>query len=207
LSLQMEKPPVHLLNDRILEGDLFMKKDYTGYTLLIYSPGGEYLGEGTVSGHDKKMQWIELRRGLPQSLKVDDICPLLFLTSPSPYEYQGRVVRSAGSLQFALFKGKEKESRKMARYKVNFPTAIEALVIDGDVFPLFSSEAITVINISRKGIRFSAPPNTLLVGDKFTMRMRVDGNDRLFTAIVVNLINKTEVSEYGCRLVGNKEGA
>ncbi|MCL1842893.1 MAG: PilZ domain-containing protein [Defluviitaleaceae bacterium] len=176
-------------------------KDYTGYTVLIYSPEGEYLCDGTVSKHDKKYEWIELRHGLPPSLKVDDICPLLIMTSPSPCEYRGRVVKDGWQLVLALFKGKEKENRKTTRYKVNFPVTIENLIIDGGTFPLFEILTVNITNISRTGVRFSAPLNSLLVGDKFTLRMQIGEDNRLFTAIVVNSVNKTHISEYGCRLV------
>jgi len=184
-----------------------LKDDYTGYTVLIYSPDGDFLCEGVISSYDKKMQWIELRNTFPPSLNKDDICPLLIMTSPSPCEYKGRVVKDGWKYVFAIFKGKEKESRRMARYKVSFPATIEGLIIDGDTFPLYENLTVNIVNISRTGLRFSAPINSLLVGDKFLLRMSAVDNDRLYTAVVVNSINKdSEVSEYGCRLVANKGG-
>ncbi|MCL2501458.1 MAG: PilZ domain-containing protein [Defluviitaleaceae bacterium] len=176
--------------------------DYTSCTVLVYAPNNKYITEDTISEHDKKQQWIELRRGLPQSLRVADICSLLILTAPSPCEYKGRVVRDMSRFVFALFKGQEKENRRMERYAVNFTATVEALIIDGEIFPLFEILAVNIINISRTGVRFSAPSNSFLVRDRFTLRMKISGNDRLFTAVAVNSVDRGCFTEYGCRLIG-----
>ena len=179
-----------------------LRHDYTGFTVLIYSPDGKYLCESKVSEHDKKSQWIELRSGLPMSLKKDDVCPLLIMTSPSPCEYRGRVVRDGWKYVFALFKGKVKENRRMERYKINYPVNIEDLIIDGVKFPLFETLTVNIINISQSGVRFSAPFNSLLAGDKFSFRMKIGGDESLYIAVVVNSIDKdSDISEYGCKLV------
>jgi len=179
-----------------------LRHDYTGHTVLIYSPDGEYLSKSTVSGHDRKSQWIELRSELPRSLKKDDICPLLIMTSPSPCEYKGRVVKDGWKYVFALFKGSVKENRRMERYKISFPVTVEDLIIGGDKFPLFEILTVNIINISRGGVRFNAPLNSLLVGDKFSFRMEIGGDESLYTAVVVNSVDKdSDLSEYGCQLV------
>ena len=176
--------------------------DYRGCSVLIYTQEGTHICDGIISVHDRKMDWIDLRAGLPSELKLDDFCSLLILSAPIPCEYQARVIKDSGKNVLSLFKGKEKENRKRTRYAVNFQASIEALIIDETEVPLYEFQTVTVINISRAGVRFKAAKNTILQGHKFKLRMKIDSDNRLFTALVINSVDISETeAEYGCSLI------
>ena len=178
-----------------------LHSDYTGCTVLLYSPEGDYLGEDVISVHDRKRHWVELKGGMPPFLKVDEICTLFFLAQPTPVEYRGKVVRDGLNYSYALFKGKEKDNRRAVRYKLTFIARIMALIVEGEIYPLQVPESVTTLDISRSGIRFRAKNNTMRVGDRFVLRMTINEEERLFTAVVVNNRDEAEYTEYGCRLV------
>jgi hypothetical protein len=176
-----------------------LKMDYTGDTVLVYSPNNTYLYESVVTFHDKKKHRVELHRGMHSSLNVDDICTLLFMNTPSPSEFKGRVVKEGLQYYFLLFRGKAKEDRKTTRFAAKFNANIEELIFDGEKFPLLNPITVTTINISKTGVRFAAPQNTLLNGDAFTLRLKIDKSDRLFNAAVINYRNtNADTTEYGC---------
>lgn len=100
---------------------------------------------------------------------------------------------------------KSNEKRKSIRHKVAFQSSIYALICDGDTYPLFAPILINVVDISKKGIRFNAPPNTLLVNDKCMLQVKLKDDSNLLSALVVNISDKSaDESEYGCLLVNRQ---
>ncbi|MCL2500641.1 MAG: PilZ domain-containing protein [Defluviitaleaceae bacterium] len=179
------------------------KGDYTGCAVLLYDGNGEYIKRCEVSHFNKRTYQLQLKSGIPPVLTVDDICSLLILTEPSPMEYKGRVLIEKSERVFVLFRGKEKESRRIGRYKVNFTAQITALIRDGEVYDLHTAIEVKVINISRNGIRLRAAVNALRENDKINLKVLIDGIEKQLTAVVVNQTDKgSEASEYGCGLIG-----
>ncbi|MCL2168879.1 MAG: PilZ domain-containing protein [Defluviitaleaceae bacterium] len=175
---------------------------FVGNTVLIYTPEGEELRQTTVSEHDKTLQQIEVRSGVPLGLKVGDVCSVLIMTQPVPIEFKARVTKNGTERVFVLFKGKEKEGRKQTRYKVNFPARLDNMISEGRVFPLLNPLEVRVINISKSGVRFAAPVNSLMKSDKFSIIMKLDDGERSFVGVVRNLRNfDNGMAEYGCRLM------
>jgi len=176
--------------------------NFEGNTVLIYTPEGEELRQTVISAHDKTLQQIEVRNGVPQSLDIGDVCPILIMTQPTPIEFQARVAKSGTERVFVLFKGKTKEDRQHTRYKVNFPARLDSFISDGQTFPLHKPLEIRVIDISRSGIRFAAPTNSLMKGDKFSIVLNFDGGEKTFVGTVKNLRDRNGVlAEYGCKLM------
>lgn len=103
-------------------------------------------------------------------------------------------------------KEKDSEKRKGIRHKADFQSYISALICGDDTYPLFAPILINVVDISNKGIRFNAPRNTLLVGDKFMLQVKFKENVELFVAQVVNIMDKDDgESEYGCLLTDRQK--
>jgi len=187
-----------------ISGDYTMPKgDYTGCDVLLYNDKGDYLNRCEASHFDKRTYQLRLRGGVPLSLAADDICSLLILTEPSPREYKGRVLTESSERVLVLFRGKEKESRRVGRYKVNFTAQIISLIREGEKYDLHTPTGVRVVNISRSGMRLRAQTNSLREKDRINLKVDIDGTEKHLTAAVVNLLDRDdEFSEYGCALVG-----
>jgi hypothetical protein len=177
-------------------------KDYTGCDVLLYDQNGDYINKYVASRFDRKEYRLSLYGGLPKSLDINNVCSLLILTDPTPVEYKGRVVQHNYDRVLILFRGKEKENRREARYKCNFVAKITSLIRQNERYDLLTPTPVKIIDISRGGVRISAPAHTLRLNDKITFTMHFNEGDKTLTAMVVNFIDKKEVniSEYGCQL-------
>jgi len=189
---------------KILEGETPMAalgSDFTDLAVLIYDANGNHLVDTAVISHDRGIQQIQVAV-MPEELKANDDCKLLILSSPIPCEYRGKVKKSGGSLFIAMFFGQEKESRGSTRYKVSTPALIDALIVDGQPYPLQNLVKVVLINVSTNGVRFRAPYYSFEIGDQFQMHFAVSNSTKKLTAVVVNNIdNGTTSSDYGCRFV------
>ncbi|MCL2203116.1 MAG: PilZ domain-containing protein [Defluviitaleaceae bacterium] len=182
---------------------LGVKFDYTGNAVLIYTAEGEYIQKSEIAQYNKRNFQLKLRGGLPSFMKEGDVYALLVLAEPSPREYEGRVEVDKTDLVLVLYRGKEKESRRSSRYKVNFNAKIVSLVRHEEIFPLHTPLDAVVINISQGGLRISAPVNSLRKGDKMQIMVQFETTEKLMTALVTNYLDSNEyASEYGCGLMG-----
>lgn len=182
--------------------------DYTDCSVLIYDSVGKHLCTTVVTDYDK----VALRltaEYTPDILDTGEVCRLLILTAPTPCEYQGRVLREGVTKVIALFQGREKEDRGAVRYKVDYPALIENLICNDRPYALHTPLEVRLINISKRGVRFSAPPNSLSIDDRFQMSIKISDNEKLLIADVVNHLDKDfRTTEYGCRfLVGSERGS
>jgi len=172
--------------------------DYTSCSILIYDEAGNHLGNTKVMSYNMNTLRIEVEEP-PRELSIGSVCRMLILSLPSPCEYEGRVTKEGARITIALFHGHEKENRTDKRYKINAPALIENLICDGRPYKLHTPLNITLLNISRSGMRFRAPYNSLSDGDRFQLRIKINDNEKLIIADVVNhLDNEHETSDYGC---------
>ena len=178
--------------------------DYKGCSVLVYDVSGNHLGSTIISYHDKDTLRVGVEN-IPLPLNIGDNCKLLILTAPTPCEYQGRIIKEGRSRFVAMYLGREYENRENERHCVNSIASIESFISDGRAYPLHTALDIQLINISKSGVRFSAPNNSLFNNDLFQMRLKISNNDKLLIAEVVNQQNRNaNTSEYGCRfLVGS----
>jgi hypothetical protein len=184
-----------------------LRGDFTGCSILIYDTNGEHLINTKIIRYDRDILRIMVEE--PPVLRVGAGCKLLILTDPSPCEYQGRITKEGMNLFIAMYQGQEMEKRASQRYSVSFPAQIENLVCDGRAYPLHTPVEVGLMNISKSGIRFRAPNNTLMDGDRFQMRMKIGEGDKLLIADAIHHVDRdTGESEYGCKfLVGSERGA
>ena len=175
--------------------------DFTDQTVLIYDLKGNHLGSTSINSHDRRLQQIQVNL-LPDELKINDDCKLLVLSSPIPCEYMGKIKKSGGSIYIAMFQGQERESRGSARYPVNTPALVDALIMDNKVHNLQTPIKINLINISTTGVRFRAPFYSFEVGDIFQMYLSISNNNKRMTARVINhKDNEPSSSDYGCSFI------
>ena len=175
--------------------------NYTGCSVLIYDTEGNHLTSTTVTDYDRMTLRIAVKE-TPPGLSVGDSCGLFILSSPAPCEYQGRVANDGMKKIIAMYNGQKKENRGAVRYNVNYPVLIEYYICDGRAYPLHTPLKAELINISKSGVRFSAPTNALSDGDRFQMRMKINDNEKLFIADVINHSDDDfESSKYGCRFL------
>ncbi|MDR2571269.1 MAG: PilZ domain-containing protein [Oscillospiraceae bacterium] len=171
---------------------------YTDCTVFIYDAHGNHLVDTSIRNHDRQTQQIEVRI-MPAELKVNDTCKLLILSSPSPCEYHGKVKKEGGKQYIAMFQGQEKESRASARYPVNTPALIDALIVDEETHSLQSPIKVALINISTTGVRFRAPFYTFEDEDEFRMHLIISNNQKEIIAKVINHVDTKQThSDYGC---------
>jgi hypothetical protein len=149
---------------------------------------------------------LYLRGGIPPSFETGETYSLLILTEPAPREYKGRVEEENTERVFLLYRGKEKENRNASRYRVNFSAQLVSLIRQNEAYELHTPIDVCVVNISKTGIRLSAPANALRKGDKVKLQVNLDSTVKHMTAIVTNYLDTSEyMSEYGCRLVADKK--
>lgn len=178
--------------------------DYTGCSILIYDLAGNHLGNTVITYYEKNSLRIEIQ-STPSALNAGDLCKLLILSAPAPYEYFGRVLKENSTRAIAMYKGQEKESRGATRYKVSLPAFIENLICDGRAYPLYKPLTVLLLNISKSGVRFRAPFYALSDGDRFQMKMKISDNEKMLIADVTNHVdNGSETSEYGCHFLVSK---
>jgi len=162
---------------------------------------GNHLVNTVVKEHDKADKQIRVNT-MPVSLKANDDCKLLILTSSVPCEYQGKIKKIGGALFIAMFQGQLKENRTASRFNVNTPALIDKLVIDGQQYKLLKPVKVVLKNISTSGVRFTAPFYSFNDRDKFTMHMTISGAMKHLIAEVMNhLDNGSVATDYGCRFV------
>jgi len=171
---------------------------------MLYDTLGKHLNNTSVVSYNKNTLRIEVQE-TPRSLSIGYRCRLLILANPAPCEYQGKIIKEGSKLIIAMHHGQEKENRGAARYKVNLPASIEHLICAGRAYPLHTPLSVELINISKSGVRFRAPFNSLSDGDRFQMRIRLSENDKILISDVTNHIDKeAKISEYGCHfLIGS----
>ena len=175
--------------------------DYTDHSILIYDMDGNHLVDTVVKEHDKADKQIRVG-SMPASLKANDDCKLLILTSPTPCEYQGKVKKVGGAFFIAMFQGQLKENRTATRYAVNTPALIDIFVVDGQQYKLLNPVKVVLKNISTSGVRFLAPFYTFNDRDKFRMHMTISGSKKQLIAEVMNHLDNEPIStDYGCRFV------
>ena len=180
--------------------------DYTGCTILINDTEGNLLSSTIITSCEKETLRIEVEE-MPEKLVSGASCRLLILSTPAPYEFQGRVLKEGSRMSIALFRGQELEHRGNMRYKINSPALIEHLVCDGHAYPLHTPLKVELVNISKSGIRLHTPYYAMTIGDRFQMRMKISDSEKLLIADVNNFVdNGTESSEYGCLfLIGSEK--
>jgi len=175
--------------------------DYTDCSILIYDETGNHLGSTTVTDYNKSALRIEVRE-IPASLDVGDCCTLMIMSAPSPCEYQGRVVKEGAKRTIALHHGHEKENRGAERFRINSPATIENLICNGKPYRLHTPLAVTIINISRSGVRLCAPFYSMSIGDWIQMSMTINEDKKLLIVEVMNYRDRdNQISEYGCRFL------
>jgi len=175
--------------------------DYSDHSVLIYDMDGNHLVNTVVREHDKAEKQIRVN-SMPASLKANDDCKLLILTSPAPCEYQGKVKKIGGAFYIAMFQGQMKENRTASRFAVNTPAIIDVCVIEGQQYKLHSPIKVILKNISTSGVRFAAPFHAFNDRDKFRMHMTISGAKKQLIAEVMNhLDNEPKATDYGCRFV------
>ena len=179
--------------------------DYTGCSILIYTEEGEHLCSTSIKSYDRQMLRIEVQNHLT-SLNAGDNCKLLILSSPTPCEYRGRLIKEGTKKFILMHDGQTREMRRVERYEINIPAQILDLVCDGLYYTLHTPIEVELMNISKAGVRFSAPYFSLMAGDIFRMSMKIGNNNKLLIAEVTNNLDKgTSKSEYGCRLLLSSE--
>ena len=174
--------------------------DYNGCSVFIYDEAGELLVKTTVTYHNKREMSIEVKEAPP--LRVGESCRVFIMASPAPCDYQGRINRRGMKKSIALHHGKECESRESIRYKIRIPAQIENLICDYKAYRLHTPLDVETINISKSGVRIRAPFNALSDGDRFQLRMKIVGSEKVMIAEVTNHMDLgASGSEYGCRLL------
>ena len=181
---------------------------YGGCIALIFDAEGNELGETIVNNIYNSNMHINLEN-LPKVLSIGSACKLLILTDPQPCEFSGKVVNDGDANIVAIFQGRERARRKEVRYKTNAAAQIDCLISEGKEYPLLEPIDVTLKNLSRTGVRFSAPYNTLMQGDIIKLILSLTNSMESLIVEVVNLMNlDTTKSEYGCRFLTSesKEG-
>jgi hypothetical protein len=172
-----------------------------GYTAYVYDINDVLLVKTKIAEHDRKEMQIELS-GRP-GLKHGEKCKVLVLSFPVPLEFMGTaLVNRHGPVTILLYRGKNKENRESARYKVDVSVGVENFIRgklsqNGNTPP-----AVRLINISSGGARIQAPLEAVSVGDKLEILLKIGSKDERVWLEVLNALPITpESAEFGCKMV------
>jgi len=175
--------------------------DYTGCVVILFDKDGKTIGSTLVKNNNKETLLMQVQ-SLPDQLSVGSTCRLLILTEPAPCEYQGRIVKDGATNTIAMYHGRMRDDRRNRRIAVTAPAQIEFLVYDGQQYALHTPIKVTLINISRGGMRLSAPNDTLVRGSRFHAKVNIVNTEKSLAAEVVNMLDvDSERTEYGCRFL------
>jgi hypothetical protein len=185
------------------EGLLALPADYSKCNALIYDEEGNLLLNATIRSHNAKENFIVIRD--MTDLSFIQQCKLLILTAPVPFSYKGMVRRHDLDLIIKLEEEQQEENRAETRYKTDIPGSIEHLIYNGKNYPLHTKLGVRIVNVSKSGLRVSAKQNTMLNGDRFSVRIQSGNSDKLLTGMIMNSRQSWPNEEYGCRFLG-KDG-
>ncbi|MCL2222312.1 MAG: PilZ domain-containing protein [Oscillospiraceae bacterium] len=177
---------------------------YVGCAVILFDQDGNTIGNTTVIHNDNETLLMEVQV-LPDKLSVGSTCRLLIFTDPEPCEYYGKIVTYKTKKVIALYRGRVRSKRREQRVAINTPAQIESLFYSGREYPLHTPVKVTLINVSKGGMRFSAKTDTSIRGNKFRARVSLGETEKLIVAEVVNVVDaKLKQSEYGCKFVGKR---
>jgi len=179
--------------------------NYAGCAVLLFDDEGNTIGSTRVTHNDNEMLRMQVQV-MPSELDVGSTCRLLVFTDPLPCEYQGKIVVDGVKKVIALYQGRTRDKRSEHRAAIAVPAQIESLTYSGKDYPLHTPIKVTLVNVSKGGMRFSAPSDTSTVGNKFKARVSISNTEKIVSAQVVNLVNhETKPSQYGCRFLSNEK--
>jgi len=182
--------------------------DYKDCIALIYDDEGNQLDSIKIASYDKDLQYIFFVRDLPEEIQPkNSFCNVLILTQPSPREYRGKSMRYGTGFCLALFEGKNVEKRTATRYKTDIKGSIRALVYDEKPYSLHTPVDIECMNISKGGLRFRAPYETLIKGHIVQLHLELkDIEGKISTVMINNILDRKniDITEYGCNFVTGK---
>jgi hypothetical protein len=130
-------------------------------------------------------------------------CEVVVLTSPTPFVYRGTIHKHGYEKMIRLYREDRRENRKESRYNVDFKANIAGLIYDGKIYPMLMPIDVSVLNISRGGLRFRSAPNAFAGGNRFKILMMFGDDHKTLTAEVSNCPDPdAENADFGCRLIG-----
>jgi hypothetical protein len=174
---------------------------FTGYTAYVYDINDVLLAKTKIAGHDRKEMQIELsgRSGL----KHGDKCKVLVLSLPVPQEFMGTaLVNRMGTASILLYRGRNKENRESARYKVDVSVGVENHIRGRHSQCSEAPPVVRLVNISSGGARILASRESVEVGDKLEILLKIGSTDERVWLEVVNCLPLAgETAEFGCKMV------
>ena len=176
-----------------------MSFSFVGCAIYINDESGKKIAASTVTAHNRYNSVIDIKY-VPE-LADQGRYNLLILTSPSPYTYSCIAEVKSRDIKLKLFRGEKKEQRSATRYAVNGTVSIIAYLDEGKVFKLHSPLSAVLVNISQGGLRLRMKPNSLSIGDTISLYIMAGEAPKVLTAMVVNLKDNDDNSEYGCKLL------
>jgi hypothetical protein len=124
-----------------------------------------------------------------------------------PYEYMGTAKLSGFVPVIALYRGEEKEYREHPRHAVGATAMIDRIIRGDRPQEPSQRQEVTIVDISRGGVRIGAARGTLSVGDRFVLNLMISGKLERLVAEVMNTTDSGEdMAEYGCSLLGKATG-
>ena len=175
-----------------------------GCIVYIYDLSGQQLATASVTAHNMHTSTIDIEGDIEVSGLIQDNAryELLILTSPTPHTYSCTAEKRGSGITLKLFRGGKRELRSDTRYEIRGKIDVFAYLDGGKVFELYTPQEAALVNISRGGIRFKMKSNSLMKGDTVRIRFRLEQNEKVLTAHVVNNVDSTAgTAEYGCELV------
>lgn len=119
------------------------------------------------------------------------------------YEFYGTIkgVLVGNEVEVLLGKSKEKEDRARTRYPVALEGNIDGIMIEGKMILLRKAIHIQTINMSASGVLMKADSGCFIIGDCFTLNLKVEEGEINLTCEIVRIQNSGMLTEeYGCRI-------
>lgn len=178
-------------------------EDIKGCKVFVHAEENENIVcDSKITEYDRSKITVQLEDSLNEFRENDKVF-LLIVKKDAILEFRGTVrkVNSRGSREIALFKGRAKEDRESARYNVNVPAEVEAILIEGRVTTLTPPVDVTITNISTTGISMRTGANIFNVKTRFLIKLNLGESETAFrTCVKRRKAVEDNIYEYGCAL-------
>ena len=163
---------------------------------------GETIADTKIKRFDSMANAVYISADSIKDIKYYKLSVFIF-ADECLYEYYGTTkgVMVGDEIKVLLGKRKDKDDRCRARYPVAMKGSIDGIIIEGRLIELRKIIYIKIINMSANGILMEADSGCFVIGDCFSVRLKVESREINLHCTIVRVQNSSMLTEeYGCKI-------
>lgn len=179
------------------------EKELKNHRILVRNiDNDDIVADAEIKEFDWKTNTVRLSAGTLKDKNCLRVTALIF-GSEGIYEYSGTVRKkgASGTVEIALYNGKEKVTRNYKRYHLNTKGTIKSVVTEDGKQKTTTPFKVEVVNMSGSGVLIKADKGSLKVKDKIVLNPLLDETELTLECAVVRErdLGKHD-AEYGCQI-------